>query len=203
MRHAPRIAVALALAVTAGCDNREVYLGSDIRPHVSGSGGHGGSAGAGGESGTSGGGGSGGSMVTTSDAGTGKGLGSGGRMSSGSGGSTGSGGSMVMPVQDSGTGGTGSGTGGTTMMTTDAGNPMPNCAPGTADCDGRSDNACETNIDSDNSHCGDCNTACPPFGLMSFGSNCTAGKCVLICEGVFADCDGDPSTGCESVGPCN
>jgi hypothetical protein len=138
-------------------------------------------------------------MITTSDAGTGNGKGSGGSMGTGSGGhmNTGSGGTMVMPVQDSGTG-----TGGTTMMTMDAGGTPPGCASGTADCDGRSDNGCETSTDSDNDHCGDCDTACPRFGIMSFGSNCTAGKCVLICEGVFADCDDDPSTGCESVGPC-
>jgi hypothetical protein len=197
-----RIAVALTLAAIAGCDNREVYLGSDVRPHVgSSSGGHGGSAGSAGVSGLSGGGGSGGRMVTTSDAGTGQGMGSGGHVSTGSGGTmSGSGGAMVTPVQDSGTGGTGSGTGGTTMMTMDAG-PLV-CPTGFANCDDPTDNDCETNIDSDNNHCGDCKTACPPFGLMSFGSNCTAGKCVLICEGVFADCDGDPSTGCESVGPC-
>lgn len=198
MRRASQIAVALVLAAIAGCDNRDVYLGSDVHAHApSSSGGHGGSAGSGGESGTSGGGGSGGGTVTTSDAGTGNGKGSGGSVSTGTGGrmSTGSGGAMVMPVQDSGTGGT-------TMMAMDAGGTPPGCAPGTADCDGRSNNGCETETDSDDNHCGDCNTACPPFGVMSFGSNCTAGKCVLICEGVFADCDGDPSTGCESVGPC-
>src|SRR6185369_13666266 len=99
--------------------------------------------------------------------------GSGGSMATGSGGhmSTGSGGSMVVPVQDSGTG-----TGGTTMTAMDAGGTPPVCPTGFANCDDPTDNDCETNTQSDNNHCGDCNTACPRFGIMSFGSNCTAGK---------------------------
>jgi hypothetical protein len=202
--------IALLMAI-AGCDGRDVYLGSDVRPQLQlGSGGHetgGAGGGAGGVPGNAGSGG----MMPIADAGTGLGSGSGG---------------MTVPppppppVQDSGAGDAGMKDAGVTpsdcptgfadcdgladngceARVEDAG--CPKCPTGFADCDGRDDNGCETDIDSDDNHCGDCNTACPPFGIMSFGSNCTAGECVLICEGVFADCDGDPSTGCESVGPC-
>jgi hypothetical protein len=76
------------------------------------------------------------------------------------------------------------------------------CPSGFGECDGMPSTVCETNLQTDNAHCGNCSTACPPFGLMSFGSTCTAGHCVLNCELPFADCDGDPNNGCESAGPC-
>jgi hypothetical protein len=187
VRSVAQIAVALALASLAGCDSRDVYLGSDVHAHApagSGGGGGGGQAGdgSGGASGTTGGAGT----ITTSDASTGMGTG----MGMDAGVNMGSGGSTVMPVQDSGA-----------MQIVDAGG-TPSCPSGYADCDGRTNNGCEANIDNDTAHCGDCMTACPPFGLMSFGSTCSAGKCVLTCEQPFADCDGDPSTGCEGVAPC-
>jgi hypothetical protein len=80
---------------------------------------------------------------------------------------------------------------------------MPSgCPTGFDDCDGRADNRCEANLDSDENHCGDCDTTCPRFGIMSFGSTCSAGVCVLDCEQPFANCDGNPDNGCENFGAC-
>ena len=69
------------------------------------------------------------------------------------------------------------------------------CAAGLGNCDGDPANACETNLRTDESHCGDCATDC---ALGNAVASCAGGKCrVDSCVAPFADCNGDPADGCE------
>src|SRR5207237_2315879 len=43
--------------------------------------------------------------------------------------------------------------------------------------------------------CNSCSAACP-FGANS-SPVCSAGSCSISCSANFADCDGDPTNGCE------
>jgi hypothetical protein len=70
------------------------------------------------------------------------------------------------------------------------------CQAGFADCDGRADNGCEANL-SDARSCGACGKNCSGSGHVS-SADCAAGVCQNIkCDAGFADCNGDPSDGCE------
>jgi hypothetical protein len=70
------------------------------------------------------------------------------------------------------------------------------CLDGTGDCDGELANGCETNLQTDPFHCGDCGTPC---SLAHASSACSGGKCLVAqCTAPFADCDGDPTNGCEA-----
>ena len=69
----------------------------------------------------------------------------------------------------------------------------PTCAAGFADCDLNPSNGCETDIDSDPAHCGDCAFACPANGGTPL---CRAGACgVSSCNSGFGDC--------ANVGSCD
>jgi hypothetical protein len=70
------------------------------------------------------------------------------------------------------------------------------CAAGRGDCDGERDNGCEVNTRTTVAHCGACGNACRS-GPRS-RPTCTAGRCVLQCDGGWGDCDGDPVNGCET-----
>ncbi len=54
---------------------------------------------------------------------------------------------------------------------------------------------CETHIDSDPAHCGNCATACPS-GTHGKPA-CAANTCKFDCDGGYADCDGLSINGCE------
>ncbi len=54
---------------------------------------------------------------------------------------------------------------------------------------------CDTNTDSDASHCGDCNTECP--GGPNSAPRCVSGSCTLKCDPGFADCNKIVDDGCE------
>jgi hypothetical protein len=59
------------------------------------------------------------------------------------------------------------------------------CADDFADCDGLTDNGCETNTRIDNRHCGACGNACLPDQV------CSGGKCLVApCD---AGAPGDPT----------
>ena len=45
------------------------------------------------------------------------------------------------------------------------------------------------------SNCGACGTACPT--PVNGVATCTAGRCALVCNAGFADCDSNPMNGCE------
>jgi len=62
----------------------------------------------------------------------------------------------------------------------------PACATGYADCDLDPSNGCETNIETDSTHCGSCEKACPANGGTPL---CVAGKCgISQCNDGFGDC---------------
>jgi len=69
------------------------------------------------------------------------------------------------------------------------------CAAGRGNCDGKPANGCETNLNTDADHCGDCATPC---ALDHATPKCSGGACqVSECLGSFADCDGKAENGCE------
>jgi hypothetical protein len=70
------------------------------------------------------------------------------------------------------------------------------CDPGFAECDLDYEVECETKINTDVNHCGDCLTACE---LAHATAACSAGECEIDeCEEPFDNCDSDQSTGCET-----
>ncbi len=73
---------------------------------------------------------------------------------------------------------------------------VENCIEPYDDCDGEFDNGCETNLESDADHCGECTNACE---FENAGSLCQAGRCVMgACRPPYDDCDQDPQNGCET-----
>jgi hypothetical protein len=70
------------------------------------------------------------------------------------------------------------------------------CKPGYADCDGDAANGCETNVHTDTNNCGECGTVCAT--APNDTAICSAGQCASSCNAGYADCDGDPSNGCET-----
>jgi hypothetical protein len=69
------------------------------------------------------------------------------------------------------------------------------CEAGYTDCDGLPENGCEAHTDGSALDCGVCGNACPSGPNST--AVCTGGACSLSCKGSFADCDKDPSNGCE------
>ena len=70
------------------------------------------------------------------------------------------------------------------------------CNPGYFDCDGNPANGCEQNILADPTNCGGCNNICTVPNGIPF---CAGGNCVIAgCFTGFANCDGNPSNGCET-----
>ena len=70
------------------------------------------------------------------------------------------------------------------------------CQAGHADCDGRADNGCEADL-SDAHSCGACGKNCSGVGHVK-AAECNAGVCENIqCDSGYADCNGNPSDGCE------
>ncbi len=70
------------------------------------------------------------------------------------------------------------------------------CEPGYADCDGSYLNGCETYINGDINHCGQCDNACPT--PASGTATCNMGQCNIdACNSPWADCNGLFADGCE------
>jgi hypothetical protein len=70
------------------------------------------------------------------------------------------------------------------------------CTAPFADCDMMAANGCEADTLNDVSHCGGCGMACSTRGNAT--ARCAAGRCEVTCNAGFADCDMDPSNGCEA-----
>jgi len=70
------------------------------------------------------------------------------------------------------------------------------CPEGFADCNGDPTDDCEVELDRDVDHCGGCGLVC----RAAHGTpQCSGGICtVRACDTDWADCDGDPSNGCEA-----
>ncbi len=70
------------------------------------------------------------------------------------------------------------------------------CAAGFADCNGRPDDGCEVDTRTTPAHCGACGTTC---SLPNATAGCALGACtVAACTAGFANCDGNPTNGCET-----
>lgn len=72
------------------------------------------------------------------------------------------------------------------------------CAAGWSDCDGDPRNGCEVDLRGD-LNCGACGVRCDEMFENGIGECSTTSQCELVaCEPGWADCDGDPSNGCEA-----
>lgn len=73
---------------------------------------------------------------------------------------------------------------------------LPSCVPMmSGDCDGNTQNGCESKLDDNNAACGSCGVSC----VNAHGTTgCAAGTCIPVCEAGYADCDSDPNNGCET-----
>lgn len=70
------------------------------------------------------------------------------------------------------------------------------CDPGWENCDSVSENGCEQPIDTDVLNCGSCGMSC---GFANATALCVGGVCQLdACATDFADCNANPSDGCEA-----
>lgn len=69
------------------------------------------------------------------------------------------------------------------------------CATGRDDCDDDGENGCEIDLTSDVAHCNRCDTTCRALNGTPM---CNAGSCAIACTAGFADCDDNPSGGCEA-----
>ncbi len=69
------------------------------------------------------------------------------------------------------------------------------CAAGYGDCDMLPANGCESLLRSDPANCGACGRPC---SFPNATGVCSTGSCVMTaCGPSFANCDGDPTNGCE------
>jgi hypothetical protein len=69
------------------------------------------------------------------------------------------------------------------------------CNAGFADCNGNPIDGCETNVSADVKNCGGCGLFCSTANATPM---CTNGKCQIgACNSGFADCNANPSDGCE------
>ncbi len=71
------------------------------------------------------------------------------------------------------------------------------CAAGFASCDNYAFNGCETSV-RNLDRCGDCETPCAPLHATG---DCASGSCEIAqdgCDSGWADCNDDPSDGCET-----
>jgi hypothetical protein len=70
-----------------------------------------------------------------------------------------------------------------------------NCSHNTDECDGNTDEPCETNLYTDSKNCGACGMACD---LPHADSSCTGGKCQIdTCVAPWIRCNTDDTDGCE------
>ena len=73
------------------------------------------------------------------------------------------------------------------------------CNSGWGSCDSNAANGCETNLNTDLTHCGGCSTVCSAQVLNATGITCTNGGCgYTACVAGYADCDGIAANGCEA-----
>jgi hypothetical protein len=83
------------------------------------------------------------------------------------------------------------------------------CTGSWADCDNAVANGCEANTNTSADHCGACGASCNAAANAT--ATCADGLCTRTCATGFADCNGNPSDGCEvdvrttvsNCGACN
>ncbi len=71
---------------------------------------------------------------------------------------------------------------------------IESCVQGFADCDMMPGTGCEVDV-TKVANCGTCGNVCPSGPNST--SSCTNGTCGLMCAANFADCDNNPTNGCE------
>jgi hypothetical protein len=71
------------------------------------------------------------------------------------------------------------------------------CLSGWGNCDMNASNGCETPTGANLMHCGRCNNPCA--GAPNARPVCNAGVCGLECNRGWANCDGNPTNGCETL----
>lgn len=77
----------------------------------------------------------------------------------------------------------------------DGGCALVGCIEPYSDCDRKSENGCETALDTPE-NCGSCGSVCT---FQHAGAKCQNGACGLgDCEDHYGNCDGDPDNGCET-----
>ena len=76
-----------------------------------------------------------------------------------------------------------------------AGTCAVTCMAGYGDCDGAPANGCENEFATNAANCGACGHRCPAGPNAT--ATCAMAMCGITCDPGFADCDGDPSNGCE------
>ena len=71
------------------------------------------------------------------------------------------------------------------------------CAAGFGDCNDDPSDGCETDVNTDPTHCGACGAGC--VAPANAPAQCVAGACMFdgTCNGGFGDCDADAVNGCE------
>jgi hypothetical protein len=69
------------------------------------------------------------------------------------------------------------------------------CTAPMANCNSNMSDGCETNLGTSVKHCGACGNEC---GSINGAPRCVAGQCHIDCTADYADCDGNPTNGCES-----
>lgn len=68
------------------------------------------------------------------------------------------------------------------------------CDVDRGDCNGEAQDGCEVDLATSELHCGACGAACD----QAHGTGtCVEGQCQLVCDGGWADCNEEPSDGCE------
>jgi hypothetical protein len=70
------------------------------------------------------------------------------------------------------------------------------CPAGFADCNGAARDGCEVKLAENAANCGACGNACPSDPLTL--PVCVEGRCLYACRVGRGECDGDPSTICET-----
>jgi len=75
---------------------------------------------------------------------------------------------------------------------------IQSCDPGFANCDGLTDNGCETNTNTTVTSCGACGQSCD-MQIPHANTACDGGTCGLVsCKTGFSNCDGMDLNGCET-----
>ncbi len=72
---------------------------------------------------------------------------------------------------------------------------MGACDTGYADCNNDPVDGCETNLQTDVDHCGQCTTKCQ---ATNAATECKNGVCNPACAGGYDSCDSNPVNGCET-----
>jgi len=72
---------------------------------------------------------------------------------------------------------------------------IASCNPGYGDCNQLAADGCETSLQFDAANCGSCGNACP--SVNNGNAHCTNGNCGYACNFGYADCDANPTNGCE------